>query len=218
MAARRKKATRKKARVRRPPGRRRPKGHAQEGGPQEGGPQEGHSQEGRAQEGGPQEGQHGRRLLARAVARRPLGRRRPAVGAARRRCSRMGRSRASGSDRDLLQGRHFGPRPALPAGVSFRGAQRRPWRSGRLAVASGRNPSELEVPAPWHASPSKTARSRCRTASTWSRWRRSAPSSSRSGARALVQGEENKEVVVALREIAAGYIKPDYPEEPEGET
>jgi DNA-directed RNA polymerase subunit omega len=33
------------------------------------------------------------------------------------------------------------------------------------------------------------------------------------GAKALVQSEENKEVVVALREIAAGYIKPDYPEE-----
>ena len=33
------------------------------------------------------------------------------------------------------------------------------------------------------------------------------------GARPLVQSEENKEVVVALREIAAGYIKPDYPEE-----
>ena len=41
------------------------------------------------------------------------------------------------------------------------------------------------------------------------------------GAKALVQAEENKEVVVALREIAAGYIAPDYPpdyppeEEPE---
>ena len=33
------------------------------------------------------------------------------------------------------------------------------------------------------------------------------------GARALVQSEENKEVVVSLREIAAGYIKPDYPTE-----
>jgi len=33
------------------------------------------------------------------------------------------------------------------------------------------------------------------------------------GARALVQSEENKEVVVSLREIAAGYIKPDYPVE-----
>jgi DNA-directed RNA polymerase subunit omega len=33
------------------------------------------------------------------------------------------------------------------------------------------------------------------------------------GARALVQSEENKEVVVALREIAAGYIKPDIPKE-----
>ena len=33
------------------------------------------------------------------------------------------------------------------------------------------------------------------------------------GARPLVQAEENKEVVVALREIAAGYITPDYPEE-----
>jgi len=32
------------------------------------------------------------------------------------------------------------------------------------------------------------------------------------GARALVQTEDNKEVVVALREIAAGYILPDYPE------
>ena len=38
------------------------------------------------------------------------------------------------------------------------------------------------------------------------------------GARALVQSEENKDVVVSLREIAAGYIKPDYPAEetPEG--
>jgi DNA-directed RNA polymerase subunit omega len=33
------------------------------------------------------------------------------------------------------------------------------------------------------------------------------------GARPLVQSEENKEVVLSLREIAAGYIKPDYPEE-----
>jgi DNA-directed RNA polymerase subunit omega len=33
------------------------------------------------------------------------------------------------------------------------------------------------------------------------------------GARSLVQAEENKAVVVALREIAAGYIKPDYPVE-----
>jgi DNA-directed RNA polymerase subunit omega len=32
------------------------------------------------------------------------------------------------------------------------------------------------------------------------------------GARALVQAEDNKEVVIALREIAAGYIQPDYPE------
>jgi DNA-directed RNA polymerase subunit omega len=35
------------------------------------------------------------------------------------------------------------------------------------------------------------------------------------GARNLVQSEENKEVVVSLREIAAGYIKPDYPAEEE---
>jgi len=33
------------------------------------------------------------------------------------------------------------------------------------------------------------------------------------GASPLVQAEENKEVVVSLREIAAGYIKPDYPDE-----
>ncbi len=39
------------------------------------------------------------------------------------------------------------------------------------------------------------------------------------GARALVQSEENKDIVVSLREIAAGYVKPDYPsdEPPEGE-
>ena len=40
------------------------------------------------------------------------------------------------------------------------------------------------------------------------------------GATSLVQAEENKEVVVSLREIAAGYIKPDYPSEedpPSGE-
>lgn len=37
------------------------------------------------------------------------------------------------------------------------------------------------------------------------------------GARALVQSEENKEVVVALREIAAGYVQPDYPAEEEAE-
>ncbi len=35
------------------------------------------------------------------------------------------------------------------------------------------------------------------------------------GARPLVQSEENKEVVLSLREIAAGYIKPDYPEQHE---
>jgi DNA-directed RNA polymerase subunit omega len=32
------------------------------------------------------------------------------------------------------------------------------------------------------------------------------------GARSLVQAEGNKEVVTSLREIAAGYIKPDYAE------
>ncbi len=36
------------------------------------------------------------------------------------------------------------------------------------------------------------------------------------GARPLVDAEENKEVVMALREIAAGYIKADYPEAAEG--
>ena len=33
------------------------------------------------------------------------------------------------------------------------------------------------------------------------------------GATPLVQAEENKEVVISLREIAAGFIKPDYPAE-----
>ncbi len=31
------------------------------------------------------------------------------------------------------------------------------------------------------------------------------------GARVLVRAEDNKEVVLSLREIAAGYIQPDYP-------
>ncbi len=31
------------------------------------------------------------------------------------------------------------------------------------------------------------------------------------GARALVRAEDNKEIVLSLREIAAGYIQPDYP-------
>ncbi len=31
------------------------------------------------------------------------------------------------------------------------------------------------------------------------------------GARPLVRSDDNKAVVLALREIAAGYIKPDYP-------
>ena len=34
------------------------------------------------------------------------------------------------------------------------------------------------------------------------------------GATPLVQNDENKEVVMSLREIAAGFVKPDYPEEP----
>jgi DNA-directed RNA polymerase subunit omega len=38
------------------------------------------------------------------------------------------------------------------------------------------------------------------------------------GARALVKSEDNKALVMALREIAAGYIKPDYPEEEEETT
>jgi DNA-directed RNA polymerase subunit omega len=33
------------------------------------------------------------------------------------------------------------------------------------------------------------------------------------GARPLVQAEENKEVVTALREIAAGLVSPDYGDE-----
>ena len=33
------------------------------------------------------------------------------------------------------------------------------------------------------------------------------------GARALVGTEDNKEVVTSLREIAAGYIHPDYPDQ-----
>ena len=33
------------------------------------------------------------------------------------------------------------------------------------------------------------------------------------GAKALVQADDNKEVVLSLREIAAGYVKPVYPAE-----
>ena len=36
------------------------------------------------------------------------------------------------------------------------------------------------------------------------------------GAKPLVQAEENKPVVVSLREVAAGYVKPDYPEDASG--
>ena len=38
------------------------------------------------------------------------------------------------------------------------------------------------------------------------------------GARALVSSDENKEVVMSLREIAAGFIQPDYPAENEDGT
>jgi len=34
------------------------------------------------------------------------------------------------------------------------------------------------------------------------------------GAQTLIPAGENKEVVTALREIAAGFILPDYPKEP----
>ena len=37
------------------------------------------------------------------------------------------------------------------------------------------------------------------------------------GARALVDADDNKEVVVSLREIAAGYIEPAYPKSEEDE-
>ena len=37
------------------------------------------------------------------------------------------------------------------------------------------------------------------------------------GARALVQAEDNKAVVLSLREIAAGYVKPDYPSDEKSE-
>jgi DNA-directed RNA polymerase subunit omega len=33
------------------------------------------------------------------------------------------------------------------------------------------------------------------------------------GARALVSSDENREIVVSLREIAAGYVEADFPEE-----
>lgn len=33
------------------------------------------------------------------------------------------------------------------------------------------------------------------------------------GARPLVASEENREIVVSLREVAAGYIEADFPEE-----
>jgi len=37
------------------------------------------------------------------------------------------------------------------------------------------------------------------------------------GATPLVVADDNREVVLALREIAAGYILPDYPTQPESE-
>ena len=33
------------------------------------------------------------------------------------------------------------------------------------------------------------------------------------GAKSLVQADENREVVTALREVAAGFVRPDYGEE-----
>ena len=48
---------------------------------------------------------------------------------------------------------------------------------------------------------------------TWSKDHvvyRSAYRKASTGARSLVQNDENKEVVTALREIAAGLIRPDY--------
>ena len=38
------------------------------------------------------------------------------------------------------------------------------------------------------------------------------------GANTLVSAEENKAVVIALREIAAGRVLPDYPEDMEAES
>ena len=38
------------------------------------------------------------------------------------------------------------------------------------------------------------------------------------GAKSLVQADDNKEVVISLREIAAGYIRPDYPEASESDA
>jgi len=38
------------------------------------------------------------------------------------------------------------------------------------------------------------------------------------GAKPLVDADDNKELVVALREIAAGYIKPDTPDRDEAEA
>ncbi len=40
----------------------------------------------------------------------------------------------------------------------------------------------------------------------------------RKGARTLVDSADNKEVVTALREIAAGHVKPDYGPSEEGTT
>ena len=40
----------------------------------------------------------------------------------------------------------------------------------------------------------------------------------RKGARTLVESADNKEVVTALREIAAGHVKPDYGPSEEGTT
>jgi DNA-directed RNA polymerase subunit omega len=38
------------------------------------------------------------------------------------------------------------------------------------------------------------------------------------GAKPLVRAEESKPVVVSLREVAAGYVEPDYPEGAFGES
>ena len=73
-------------------------------------------------------------------------------------------------------------------------------RAPALPIARCRDASE----DPWHALRSKTAWRRSRTASTWFGWPSIRAKQLKKGARPLLTSEDNKEIVMSLREIAAG--------------
>ena len=119
----------------------------------------------------------------------------------RRRCRRASRSAACRRSSDQLAAAACDIPPISPcvAGVPLnilRQIIRLPshiWRAGQQ----------------WRASPSKTASSRSRTGSIWSCWPPSGRATSRAGAALTVERDNDKNPVVALREIADDTIDLD---------